>query len=468
MKQTIRQFVCPSVATLLLAIVLAGFNRNKLTPEEAHAIAQEAYLFGLPPVYNSLQAEVLSNAPKPEAMHAPFGQFFHYRRFPEASLKEIAGFNVDALYSTGLIDVWREPYVLSIPPMGDRYWIVQLIDAWSEIPAAPSARTVGGEGGNFVIAGPKWSDPLPEGMTVIRPSTSLVMVAPRIYTSGKDDEANVHRLQDQFKLTPLSKWGTDYAPPAALPVRLGVDARTPVSRQVFGMTPDVYFSRLAGLLLHNPPHVADRDVLTRMEKIGITPGAPFRIDSFGPGVRKAIKEGVIAAQKEIEESRSRLGEIRNGWQVTQDLGRYGTRYAQRAAWTYYALGANLVGDAFYATATADDDGKRLSGGHKYTLKFPKGKLPSRDAFWSVTLFDPESSAQAGSFSRIALGAHDHLQPGPDGSLTLYIQHESPGPEKDVNWLPAPEGTFLLGLRLYWPHEVADSTWYPPPVLRVKQ
>jgi hypothetical protein len=467
MKQTIRKSVCPAIATALLVTLLAGFNKDKLTPQEARDIAEQAFLFGLPPVYNSLQAEILSNAPQPEGMRAPFGQFFHYRLFPESSLKEVSGFNVDALYSTGLIDVWREPYILTVPPMGDRYWIVQIIDAWSEIPAAPGARTAGGTGGNFVIAGSHWTDPLPEGMPVIRPATSLVMVAPRIYTSGKDDEASVHHLQEQFKLTPLSKWGTDYAPPAVLPVRLGVDTRTPVTRQVFSMTPEVYFSRLSFLLLHNPPHKIDRDVATRMERLGITPGTPFRMDRFGPGVRKAIREGMVAAQREIEESKARMVEMRNGWEVTQDLGRYGTRYTQRAAWTYYSVSANLVGDAFYATAPVDNDGKKLNGGRRYTLTFPKGKLPSGKAFWSVTLFDPETCAQPGAASRRTLSAQGQVLPGRDGSITLYIQHDPPGPERDSNWLPAPDGPFLLGLRLYWPGEVADSSWNPPPVIRVK-
>jgi len=466
MKQTISRSVSPVIAIALLAVLLSGFNKDKLTPEEAREIAQQVFVFGLPPVYLSLQADVLSNAPKPEAMRAPFGQFFHFRQFPDVSPRETFGFNLDTLYSRGVLDLAREPYVLSIPPMGNRYWIVQLIDAWNEVPAAPGARTIGGKSANYLIAGPRWEDSVPYGLTLIRAATDLVMVAPRIYTSGKDDYPNVHKLQDQLKLTPFSKWGTDYTPPAAVPVHLGVDGKTPVSRQVFAMSPDVYFSRLSYLLLHNPPHPADRDMMTRMEKLGITPGSPFRLDRFGPGVRKAIKEGVLAGQKEIEEERARLSEMRNGWQVTQALGRYGTRYAARAAATYYAAGGNLVGESFYATGSFDDDGKRLNGAQKYTLKFPDGKLPSAHAFWSVTL-QPDGGVAANSIERNALGTHDRLRRGADGSLTIYIQHDPPGGETDSNWLPAPEGCFLLGLRVFWPDEVADSSWNPPPVIRLK-
>jgi hypothetical protein len=468
MKQTMLKSVPPAVAIALLSVLLSGFNKDKLTPEEAREIAQQTFVFGLPPVYLSLQADVLSNAPKPEAMHAPFGQFFHFRQFPDASFRETTGFNVDTLYSRAVLDLAREPYVLSIPPMGDRYWIVQLIDAWNEVAAAPGARTIGAKGGNFLIAGPRWDDALPGGLTLIRTGTDLVMVAPRIYTSGKDDYPNVHTLQDQLRLTPFSKWGTDYTPPAVVPVRLGVDAKTPVSKQVFAMTPDVYFSRLSYLLLHNPPHPVDRDMMVRMEKLGITPGMPFRVDRFGPGVRKAIKEGVLAGQREIEEERARLSEMRNGWQVTQELGRFGTHYAARAASTYYSVGRNVVGEAFYATALMDEDGKKLNGAHRYTLNFPDGKLPLAHAFWSVTLYDPETGLAAKSIERSALSTHDGPGRGAGGALTLYIQHDPPGEDKDCNWLPAPEGGFVLGLRLYWPNEVADSSWNPPPVMRVKQ
>jgi hypothetical protein len=302
-------------------------------------------------------------------------------------------------------------------------------------------------------------------MTVLRSSTDLLMVAPRIYTSGGEDYARVHQLQDGFRLTPLMKWGSGYEPPPVVPVHLGVDGKTPVAKQVFAMTPEVYFTRLCQLLVHNPPRDRDAGVMAHMARLGMTPGGSFRMDPFGPAVRKAIKQGVSEAQTEIEERRARLSETRNGWQVTQDLGRYGTLYSQRAASTYYAVGGNLVGDAFYASGLVDDDGKRLNGAHKYTLRLPEGRPPAAGAFWSVTLHDPEAKAPV---HRTTLGARDHLQRGADGSVTLYIQHEPPGAERESNWLPAPQGGFQLGLRLCGRgQEAADSAWEPPPVVRVK-
>jgi hypothetical protein len=469
MKQTLVQSLSPAIAIALLAILLAGFNKDKLTPEEARALAQEVYVFGLPAVYNSLQAEVLTNAPKPEGPRAPAGQFAHYRQCAEAAMKEMAGFNLDALYSTSVLDLSRDAYVLSIPPMGDRYWIVRLIDAWNELAAAPSARTVGGKGGTFLIAGPNWAGDAPDGMTVLHSSTELLMVAPRIYTWGRDDYENVHQLQDRIKLTPLVKWGSDWEPPVVVPVHLGVDGKTPVGKQVFAMAPETYFTRLCRLLVHDPPHELDRDVITHMAALGMTPGGSFRMDRFGPAVQKAIRQGVSDGQREIEQGRARLVEMRNGWQVMQDLGRYGTRYSQRAAATYYVVGGNLVGDAFYASGLMDDEGKRLNGGHKYTLRFPEGRMPPAGAIWSVTLFDPEANGAGTPIHRTSLGSRDRLERGADGSVTLYIQHEPPGAERENNWLPAPAGAFELGLRLYGPgQDVADSAWEPPPVVRLKQ
>jgi len=202
-------------------------------PVDARAIAQEAYVFGLPPVHIGIQADLLRRASK----QAPRGQFVHHRRTPDASSTELLGFNVDTLYSRGIVDVSQEPFVLSVPVMLERYWIVQLLDAWNEVSAAPSARTFGGAGGNFAIVGPRWQGSLPEDLIEIRAATSMLIVAPRIYTSGPADYPVVHALQDQLRLTPLSKWGSAYTPPAAVPIvrTKGFDVcdPTPVSKRVF-------------------------------------------------------------------------------------------------------------------------------------------------------------------------------------------------------------------------------------------
>ena len=439
----------------------------RVTPVDARAIAQEAYVFGLPPVHIGIQADVLSHASK----QAPRGQFVHHRRTPDASTNELLGFNVDTLYSTGIVDVSREPFVLSVPVMRERYWIVQLLDAWNEVSAAPSTRTFGGAGGNFAIVGPRWQGTLPEDLIEIRAATSLLIVAPRIYTSGPADYPAVHALQDQLRLTPLSKWGTAYSPPLAVPIvrtnGFEVCDPAPVSKRIFDLSPQDYFARLCQLLVDNPPHSTDAPVLARMAKLGITPGASFRIDAFAPEVRDAIYEGVRAAQKEIVAARQELGKQRNGWHVARDVGRYGDRYAYRAAWTFHASGGSLVEDVFYATTLIDCMGKKLSGSEKYVLWFPGGQHPPVHAFWSLTMYAPDLRLVANSIQRYSLGSRDRMRLDSDGSLRIYIQHTSPGIDLQMNWLPAPAGEFLLAMRLYAPRAaVTDGSWNPPPVMRV--
>ena len=441
---------------------------QEVSPTEAKAIAEEAYVFGLPLVYISVQADSLTNVPRPEGARAPFNQFAHYREFPDATNNPIVGMNVDTLYSIAHLDLSAEPIVLSVPEMGDRYWIMQILDAWNDVPAAPGARTVGAKGGNFALVGPNWSGPIPEDLTVIRSDTSLTMIGGRTYTSGRDDYATVHKLQDQYTLTPLSKWGRNYTPPASVSVKAGVDAKTPTPEQVFAMPAETYFARLNALLVDNPARAEDAPVLARIAKIGVAPGASFSMDGLSAEVRKAIEEGVLAGQQEIRGWHAKMGEKVNGWQLARDLGHYGTKYAYRAAWTFYAVSGNLVEDAFYPTTSEDSAGRPLTGANKYRLHFTKEELPPVDAFWSLTMYDADSYLVPNPIDRYSRGGRDQLKYDEDGSLTLYIQHESPGADKEANWLPAPEGPMFLALRLYVPKQaVADGTWNPPAVEKVE-
>jgi hypothetical protein len=247
-----------------------------------------------------------------------------------------------------------------------------------------------------------------------------------------------------------------------------VDAKTPTPEQVFAMTPEAYFGRLNVLLVDNPAHPEDAPILARIARLGIAPGANFNMSAFGEEARKAIEEGVRAGQEEIKEWHSRMGEKVNGWQLARDLGRYGTNYPYRAAWTFYGVGGNLVEDAFYPTTQVDSAGNPLTGDNKYELRFSKEQLPPVDAFWSLTMYNADSYLVDNPINRYSLGGRDKMKYGGDGSLTLYIQRESPGAAKQANWLPAPDGKIFLALRLYRPKpEVANGTWKPPAVTKVE-
>jgi hypothetical protein len=463
-------------AAILIAFLLAQATTiraddkaDKLTPAEAKAVAQEAYVFGLPLVYIAVQLETQTNVAKPQGGRAPFGQFAHYREFPDAANKQVVGLNVDTLYSFANLDLAAELIVLSVPPMGDRWWLMQIIDAWNDVPAAPGARTVGGEGGNFALVGPNWKGELPDGLKEYRVDTNLCMIGGRTYTAGKADYDAVHKIQDQYKLTPLSKWGTDYTPPATVPIRPGVDAKTPVPTQAFKMPAEQFFNRLSELLVNNPAREADAPIMARIAKLGIVPGAKFKMDAFDADIRKAIDEGVGAGQQAIRDGESKMGEMVNGWQIARDLGRYGTKYTYRATWTFFGVGGNLVEDAIYPLALVDSDGKQLKCGNKYVLHLAKNQIPPVNAFWSLTMYGEDSYLVDNVLNRYSLGDRSKCRFGEDGSLTLYLQNESPGKDKEDNWLPAPKvGAFKLALRLYGPKkEVTTGTWKPPAVERVK-
>jgi hypothetical protein len=445
---------------------------SPVTPADATTIAQDGFVFGLPLVYIALQADVMTNVSKPEGGRAPFNQFDHHREFPDAKNNKIVGMNVDTLYSLANLELTAEPIVLVVPPMdGTRWWIMQVIDAWNDVPAAPGSRTHGHKGGPFAIVGPNFKGQVPAGLEIIRCDTSIAALGGRTYTGGPDDCAAVHTIQDGYQLIPLSQWkGTDtrYAPPASVPVKPGIDSRTPVPAQVFKMSAERFFSRLCELLVNNPARDADAPMMARLATLGITPAATFRMETFDAATRKAIEEGVAAGQQAVRDEESKMGEIVNGWQVARDLGRYGTRYGYRAAWTFFAVGGNVVEDALYPLGLVDADGKKFDGANRYELRFATNEIPPVDAFWSLTLYDKNSYLVDNPINRYALGDRSNCTIGSDGSLTLYIQSESPGPDKERNWLPAPKaGTFKLALRLYVPKkQVADGTWRPPAVRRV--
>jgi len=354
--------------------------------------------------------------------------------------------------------------------MGDRYWSMMVLDAWNDVPATPGSRTVGGKGGNFVIAGSNWSGEIPADLTAHRISSNIGAVAGRTYTTGTpDDIAAVHALQDQYILTPLSKWGTDYRPPVDVPVKPGVDASITIPAQVMGMSPEVFFTRLAMLLVDNSPRQADDPIVAQLAKLGIEPGVEFKLSDFDPEIQAAINAGFMDGWKELQSYRDKMGEKINGWQVTYDLGRYGTKYAYRAAWTFMAIGGLLVEDALYPLAREDGDGQRLTGANNYTLHFSGDQVPPVDAFWSLTVYDGESFLVDNPIDRYSLSSRDEMNYGEDGSLTIYIQQESPGQGKEANWLPSPKGEIgFLALRLYVPQkQVVDGTWKPQPVTRVE-
>lgn len=440
-----------------------------LTPESARELAKEAYLFGLPVVLIEKQSDFSSYTTRVEKPKAPINQFYHYREFADASNKSIVGLNVDNLYSLASLDLTKEPLILSIPPMGNRFWLMQLVDAWNGVPAAPGSRTHGSKGGTFAIVGPDFKGQLPDGVEELRSPTNITMIGGRTYCSGKADYATVAKLQNQYKLVPLSQWGKNYVPSQNVPLKESVDGTTLVNKQVTTMSAEQFYKNLNRLMVGNPPYAPDADELKKLEPLGIKPGGDFSMSTFTPEIAKAIEEGYKDGFKALMAESKNLGEKKNGWGLTYDMGRYGTRYAYRAAWTFFGVGGNVLEDAFYPLGQEDAQGNALDSANKYTLTFKKDEIPPAKAFWSLTMYDMDSYLVDNKLNRYALGDRSGLKYNPDGSLTLYLQKDSPGKDKETNWLPTPQsGGFKVALRVYTPEErVINKSWIPPAIQKEK-
>jgi hypothetical protein len=296
--------------------------------------------------------------------------------------------------------------------------------------------------------------------------TNLVWMFGRIYSTGTpEDYQAVHEIQDQVGLVPLSSYGKPYTPPDGK-VDPSIDMKTPVRDQVNRLKTVEYFTLLAKLMKTNPPAPEDAPALARFARIGLVAGQDFDPSKLNAIFAKRIPEigfDRILLQYKINREVKDI----NGWGFTTKTGLYSTDYRMRALITAIGLGANRPQDAVYPTSLKDANSSDYHGANKYVMRFAKGKLPPAKAFWSVTMYNSQLFFVENPINRYSISPRQDLKPNPDGSVDLYIQHASPGANKESNWLPAPTGKFILMLRMYWPNEtppsILDGSWKPPAV-----
>ncbi len=432
-------------------------------------LATDAYIYGYPLVTMEMTRRVITNVAAPEGTRAPMGQVIKLRQYPDATFRDVTAPNADTLYTTAFFDVGQEPWVLTLPDMKDRYYLMPMLDGWTTVFQVPGKRTTGTGAQTYAITGPGWSGTLPAGVKEYKSPTSIVWLLGRIYCTGTpEDYAEVHALQDQVKLVPLSTYGKPYTPPAGK-VDPSIDMKTAVRDQVNRMDAAAYFTLLAQLMKTNPPSAADAPALAKFAKIGLVPGRDFDASKLRADFAKRIPEIAndrIMIQFKINKD---VHDI-DGWGFTTKTGIYGTDYLMRALVTAIGLGANRPQDAVYPTSLKDGDGNAYDGANKYVMRFAKDQLPPVEGFWSLTMYDGSYFFVPNPINRYSISARQDLKANPDGSVDLYIQKDSPGADKESNWLPAPAGKFILMLRMYWPNEsnpsIIDGTWTIPPVRKV--
>ena len=431
--------------------------------DRTHEIGTQAYIYAYPLVLMEITRRVAINVDVPTVTMNRFG---HLRTFPDHRFRQVVRPNADTLYSIAWFDVSKEPQVLSAPDTGGRYYMLPMLDMWTDVIAAPGSRTSGTKAANFAIVGPTWQGDLPDGVEPVRSPTKIGWIIGRTQTNGAADYENVHRIQDGYKLTPLGRWGKPYTPPAKSPVNPTWDMKTPPPVQVARMSAKDFFELFAKLLKDNPPHELDWNMVEQLKQIGIIPGEDFRFSALSVEKQKALDRAVGDAQKMIA---GKSEEAVNGWVVPREMmGTYGTSYLRRAYIALIGLGANVPEDAVYPMSNVDGGGNPYSGSHRYVLHFDKAELPPVRGFWSLSMYNEEMYFAENPIRRYAIGDRDKLQFNKDGSLDIYIQHASPGKDRESNWLPAPKGRFDLVLRAYWPMlEVLTGGWNPPAVKRVK-
>ncbi len=462
------------VGCFVLIAVLVGCSSSTKAPSVEVAVNDvvDAYLYGFPLLIMDMTRKQTTNVDSAGPERAPMGQFVRMRTFPTAAYRDVPGANTDTLYTMVWLDVSKEPWVLSIPDMGDRYYMMPMLDGWTNVFQSPGTRTTGDKAQKYAITGPGWTGTLPAGVTEYKSPTGLVWILGRLYCTGTpEDYAKVHALQDKFSVVPLSSYGKPYTPPPA-EVDASLDMKTPIPAQVQALSMNDYFSYLARLWKTNPPTAQDAPIVARMAKIGLIPGQSFDSSKLSEIDKEALnpapKSGLMKMLKRVQEQQPT-----NGWLIFgTDVGNWGTDYLLRATTAWLGPGWNLPADAVYPLSQKDANGNDYNGAdHKYVLRFDKGQFPPVKGFWSVTMYDENNFLAANPLNRYTLSERDKFVTNPDGSVDLYFQADSPGKAKEANWLPAPKAKFGVMLRLYWPTDtppsILDSTWKPPAIKLVQ-
>jgi len=432
--------------------------------EYTYALGLQAFIYGFPYMYMAQLRYSWTTQPRnPELIpYSAVDHFWHASNVLDATYQDGGSPNNDTMYSVAWVDVSDEPVILSHPDIpDDRYFTFEHSAVHSDNFAYVGRRTTGNKAGDYAIIGPGWEGQLPEGVTTLPQSpTPWVMILGRTLVDGPDDVPNVRKLQEEYRLTPLSLWGTE----SEVPERR--DVMQPFDQQKDPLAP---WKTLNAMLAENPPPPNHGQLMKQFATIGIGPG--LNVEDQDEVTKENLVRAAAAGRQLIEQN------LQSGWSATyvngwrylnRRIGRAGDDFLLRAAWqSLLGIVDNDPEEAVYVGLYTDGDGESLTGANSYEMRLAPGQEPPVDAFWSLTMY-ANYNLVPNPIDRYSLGDRSKgLKRDSDGGLTIYIQHDSPGEEKESNWLPAPEGTFNLFMRMYQPRqEVLDAKWAAPPVEKV--
>ena len=447
----------------------SSIAKSTVTPEEARMIAKEAYIYANPIVDNYRIMYTSFLDVKNADYKGPWNQVINVPRVYTYEDRTVQTPNSDTPYSWLGLDLRNEPMVITVPPIEkDRYFSIQLIDMYTHIFSYIGSRTTGNEGGTYMIAGPDWKGEVPEGITkIIRTETQLAVGIYRTQLFNPEDLANVKKIMEGYKAEPLSSYLGQLAPK----ISSNIEFIKPLTVEEIKDSLKV-FSQLNFALQFCPTHPSEKELMERFAKLDIGAGKTFDINRFSPEIQKAIGEGIKDAwgafmdvKKSAEEGKITSADIFGPREFLKN------NYTYRMAAAVLGIWGNSAEEAIYPSYYSDAEGKPLDGSNKYTIHFDADKLPPVNSFWSLTMYKlPESLLGENPLNRYLVNSTmmDQFKRDPDGGLTIYVQNESPGSDKEANWLPAPKGPFSVVVRLYWPKkEALDGSWKQPKMQRVQ-
>lgn len=380
----------------------------------------------------------------------------------------IPGFNNETMYAGAWFDLKNGPLVLNVPPMGNRFFAMPVCDGWNNVVRVIGTRTIGNGGGKYLLVPPGWKGKVPKGLELIRMPTNIGMLATRIMVASNEDRVtNGWPIMDQLSLTKLENWPNGPANPNQdeRVRRLDIGPKTAYTAIIKNMPVEEYFNRLNALMVDNPGYSYDRDVLRRFAKLGIGPGLKFDLNKFSPRVRMVIED---YARHSIPHEQLKVATMGLEPWMRRYTNRFGADYDLRYYISVMGLGSQLTEDGIYVFMTSDSNGLSLDGRNKYVIHLAPDQVPKVGWSWSFTTYDRMFNLIPNlPLDRHVLTMRSPLQYNADGSIDFYVQPESPGADKESNWLPVPKDGFFVIMRLYWPDKtVVDGLWSDPVMKRV--